>query len=250
MIALIGEYHSAGWIGLNDTLINHPISGCPTLSKGIDVSNEAVNPNGGLFPFNLLNLLVVEQYGFISTRHNGGCSARRHGARPRWLSIFRKPVGGKLASFEKRDALDFVGGRVAGIAKVQNGTYWTIYAKVYEQAPIHVDVCSQLPLGSILSDLQLPSCVARLNCSNRSRGFELAFASFPQFVGRAPKSRRERGQDSGKQNDEKSVVFVNSVDQPFEADKKRAMKVATVFGILAFYGLCAAFGWWMAGRKR
>jgi hypothetical protein len=70
------------------------------------------------------------------------------------------------------------------------------------------------------------------------------------LAGGSPQSGGECHQSGGKKNDKKAVMLVDKINQPAQTDKEGAVKVATVLGILAFYGLAACFGYWVAGRQR
>jgi len=82
------------------------------------------------------------------------------------------------------------------------------------------------------------------------RDSNLPFTRLHEIVGGSPQRGSECNQASGEKNDEKSIMIVDKTNYPIKSDKDRAMEIAATLGILSFYGLCAALGWRMAGRKR
>lgn len=131
--------------------------------------------------------------------------------------------------------LDISGGQIAAVFNVNmrnNNMPTTIISPVWAYATYpNADVCALKDSGVHF----LSRC---------------AISRFlPQFVGRTRKCRRIGNEPGSEEANKETFILVHKIDQPLKTNKQRALDVAAILGILAFYGLCAAFGWWMAGRQ-
>lgn len=82
-----------------------------------------------------------------------------------------------------------------------------------------------------------------------SSEFNRLIGDTPQFFSRKPQPAGENGQDGSESRDCSLSMFVEKVDQPFEAQKERPAQGGALVGMLVVYGLIGFASYWMARKQ-